>query len=275
VTLACQSQDFAKVAKGRVSVTGMDGKFDEMLLGLAQKHRGIEDLLYTIMSFYERRTDMFHIKENDDEKKGFKPGKAEEMLHKQFNTFQARYLERAQPHLIIRRNPRAATPSSSTTTPALPTTSDISTVAGASSASEGNPSSQSSGSADVPQPKRNPQGIPDGVQASPLDGGDPGQWAREQEEKQGFRWSQSVQEVVVEIDVEKSKVQEIKVDFSARKVCVKRKGEVLMEGKLHDKVSCEESTWHLDDGKQIVLSLEKLRPAFWPTLFEGDLSTRQ
>merc|ERR1719265_2216584 len=78
----------------------MDGRFDELLLGLVQKHEGIDALWYTLMSFYERRTDLFHVKETVDDKKGFKPGEAEDMFRRQFAHFQARYLERAQPHLL-------------------------------------------------------------------------------------------------------------------------------------------------------------------------------
>ena len=53
----------------------MDGRFvgapslaagrceDDLLLGLAQKHKGIEDLLHTLMTFLERQSDLFHVKE--------------------------------------------------------------------------------------------------------------------------------------------------------------------------------------------------------------------
>ncbi|CAK0899443.1 unnamed protein product, partial [Prorocentrum cordatum] len=80
----------------------MDGRFDDALIGLAEKHKGIEDILYTVMSFYERHTDLFHTQEGDDQK-GWPEGKAEETFRKQFNFFQGRYLSRAQPHLLAPR----------------------------------------------------------------------------------------------------------------------------------------------------------------------------
>merc|ERR1712228_250651 len=107
-----------------------------------------------------------------------------------------------------------------------------------------------------------------GVGASPLEGGDPGQWEKNQEKGPGYSWNQSTQELNIEICVEKCCASDLKVDLSARKICVKRKGEVVIEGRLHDKISCEDSTWHLDSGKQIVLSLEKIRPMFWNGFFE-------
>ena len=35
-----------------------------------------------------------------------------------------------------------------------------------------------------------------------------------------------------------------------------------LQGKLFDKINTEESTWHLDNGKQVVVNLEKIR--HWP-----------
>merc|ERR1711933_378164 len=116
----------------------------------------------------------------------------------------------------------------------------------------------------APQPKQGP--IPNGVAASPLEGGDPGQWESMQAAGAGYIWNQSVQDVTVEINVEKCTASDIKVTFAPRKVVVKRKGEVVLEGALSEKINCEESTWHLDSGKQVVLSLEKIKPTFWESL---------
>ncbi|CAE8727047.1 unnamed protein product [Polarella glacialis] len=226
-----------------------DGRFDEMLLGMAQKHKGIEDLMYTLMSFLERRTDLLHVKAaasasapaDEKKEKGFEEGAAEEMLRKQFNQFQGRYLARAQPHLLAPPRTggeqRAITPSAS-------------------------PSSSSSVSA----PAR--RQVPDGVNASPLNGGDPGQWERLLNEGKGFAWNQTTQEVTIEINMEKSSASDIKVIFASKSLTVKRKGEVIVEGRLFDKISCDDSTWHLDSGKQVVISLEKIKAAFWDNIFE-------
>mmetsp|Transcript_52731 Transcript_52731/g.133902 ORF Transcript_52731/g.133902 Transcript_52731/m.133902 type:complete len:245 (-) Transcript_52731:193-927(-) len=240
-----------------------DGRFDEMLLGMAQKHRGIEDLLYTIMSFYERRTDLFHIKDNDKDKesgdggssKGFAPGKAEEMLCKQFRVFQARYFERAQPYLIA---------SKEMVEQAIGAKPRDGPYGGASS------SSAAAASASLPAPRPPPkQAIPDGVGASPLEGGDPGQWAKVQNAGSGYTWNQSDQDITIEINVEKCVASDIKVTFAPRKLSVKRKGEVILEGNLCEKISLDDCTWHLDSGKQVVLTLEKIKPSFWSGLFEG------
>lgn len=266
----------------------MDGRFDEMLLGLAQKHKGIEDFWYTLMNFYERNTDLFHVKDSLEDKKGFKAGEAEDMVRKQFNHFQARYLERAQPHLLMRRGkdgkpiipalPASASSSSSSADAAAggapralpmdrlraaPMEAIADEVAAAEAASVGRMAPSSGpGSKEIPM----------GVNASPLEGGDPGQWEKEVKkvasDNDRCRWNQSPQEVNVELSVNKCTKQDIKVVFSAKKISVKCKGELILDGPLHDKINCEESTWHLEDSKRIVLSLEKIRQTYWERLVE-------
>lgn len=245
----------------------MDGRFDELLLGMAQKHRGIEDLMYTIMSFYERRTDLFHVKEGD-EKKGFEEGKAEEMLRNQFRGYQARYLSRAQPHLLMQRPAGGASASAASSQSAAP--ADAGASRGEADAAGGSSSAASSAAA-APAAggsAKKKEEVPMAVNASPLDGGDPGLWEKDQNKvSSGYIWTQTVQEVTMEIDVEKCTAADIKVVLAPRKISVKRKGEVIVEGQLTDKINCEDSTWHLDSGKQIILSLEKIKPMFWESFF--------
>lgn len=265
----------------------MDGRFDDMLLGLAQKHKGIEDLLYSIMSFYERRTDLFHVKDSAEDNRGFKPGQAEEMLRKQFSHFQARYLERAQPHLLARRPnsrpaaaiadggaPAAASSSSAPGPPRSAAEAGAEAGAGPAAVAEGAAAAGGDGAAGGRASNAPPAAIPSGVNASPLEGGDAGLWERETKQagSGSCAWNQTTTEVNVEIDVEKCTKQDIKVVLASRKVSLKQRGETVLEGNLFDKISVEDSTWHLDEGKKIVLSLEKIRPAYWTGLFEGEQS---
>lgn len=240
----------------------MDGRFDDMLLGLAQKHKGIEDLMYTLMSFFNRRTDLFHVKEGPDDKKGYDAGQAEKAVKEQFRILQQRYLERAQPHLIYRPPPRSgAAPAAAL--------GDAAASSGSTGETGSSPDAAAGGGdgGAGPAPKLQTS-IPQGMNASPLDGGDAGQWERIQKKQENLKWHQSPGEVVVEIDVEQCKASDLKIAFKQRSISVKRMGEVLLEGKLFDKINCEESTWHLDESKQIVLSMEKIKEAWWEFLVE-------
>jgi len=182
----------------------MDGRFDDMLLGLAQKHKGIEDLMFTLMNFFERRTDLFHVKESLEDKKGYEAGQAEKSVKEQFRILQQRYLERSQPHLIYRPQSRAA---------AAPTVRSAALQdAGGSSGSTGETGDAAAGSGDGGAgPAAAPKDLSKcvGVNASPLDGGDVGQWERIEKRQDQLKWHQTTNEVVVEIDVEKCKAADL------------------------------------------------------------------
>lgn len=43
-----------------------------------------------------------------------------------------------------------------------------------------------------------------------------------------------------------------------------------MSGEIYGPIVCEESTWTLEDGKKLVLMLEKKKELIWKTVFKGD-----
>ena len=54
----------------------------------------------------------------------------------------------------------------------------------------------------------------------------------------------------MELAVEPCKASDLKVVILPKSISVKLRGETLLEGKLFEKINGEESTWHLDSGKQ-------------------------
>mmetsp|Transcript_51159 Transcript_51159/g.121589 ORF Transcript_51159/g.121589 Transcript_51159/m.121589 type:complete len:369 (-) Transcript_51159:98-1204(-) len=261
-----------------------DGSFDDLLLGLAQRHKGIEDLLYSILSFFERRTDFFHIMEGPEGKMGFQPGVAEKMMLKHFRHFQYRYLERAQPHLLKKAGQDV--PPASTSQPALPPAEEKAAAAASPTAvaaadeASASPASPSAPSA-PPSSAKKGQDLPNGVDAPPEDGG-PGA-AQERSKKmmrhistwngaatEKYYWTQSIYEVTLEVEVETDmRAKEIKVDLTSTRLNIKARGKLVLDGKLHEKINTEDSVWHLDDSK-IVISMEKQRQTWWKCVLEGD-----
>ncbi|CAJ1383658.1 unnamed protein product [Effrenium voratum] len=61
-----------------------DGRFDDLLLSMARQHSNVEELTWNLFSFFERRTDLFHVMERSNDRMGFGPGMAEKMLMKHF-----------------------------------------------------------------------------------------------------------------------------------------------------------------------------------------------
>lgn len=252
-----------------------DGRFDDLLLGLASKHKNVEELSLAILSFFERRTDLFHVMESPDERMGFAPGVAERMVIKHFHFFQHKYWSRAQPHVLDQVAARSR---------------EAAGVSGEASASAG----ETGGSEEAPQQQSEPESAgseqPPAAQPAPAAQAEPAAAAEEAPsaipEKtrkmmrhistwngavtENYYWSQSLREVTVEVEVEECRAREIQVTVTPTRMCIKCKGKTVMEGKLHEKVTVEETLWHLDENKQVVLSLEKQRETWWKCVLEGD-----
>jgi len=91
--------------------------------------------------------------------------------------------------------------------------------------------------------------------------------AREREEQAAlpFTWKQSLQDVSLVIPVPPgTKARDLVVDIKKSKLLVGLKGqEPILDGNLCKEIKLEESTWTLDDNKEIHLHLEKINQMTW------------
>lgn len=274
-----------------VAVAMADGRFDDLLLGLASKHKNAEEVLVSILSFLERRTDLFHIMETPNDRMGFMPGVAEKMILKQFRFFQHRYWSRAQPCILDRIAERSrpvggdqlcvGSGDEATISRSQNTGGDAKRDGSMEAAVAGIASSSSTSGT----PSTSPAAPPAAAAASSVD--------RNTEEKpalpdstrkmmrhistwngaitEKYHWSQSLREVTLEVEIpEECRAKDVQVDVTATRICIKFKGKTMLEGKLHEKVTIEETMWHLDNSRQVVLSLEKQRETWWKCVLEGD-----
>jgi len=269
----------------RSAIMADDGRFDDLLLAMARKHDSVEDLSYSVLSFFERRTDLFHIMETREDRMGFLPGNAENMFFKHFHFFQHKYLGRVQPHVLKEAYGTTEPPASESSNPALqdaaaaeassskapPATLDVasdSAPAGASAASSNDASRPA-----METPSRPSQPASDASGALP-----------EQTRKMmrhistwngaitdKYYWTQSLHEVTLEVQVEEGcTAKDVNVDVKSTRISVACKGKTVLEGKLHDKVCTDGSIWHLDDNRQVVITMEKQRETWWKCVLEGD-----
>lgn len=248
-----------------------DGRFDDLLLRLASKHDGIEELSHSILSFFERRTDLFHVMESPDERMGFMPGVAERMFFKHFHFFQHRYWSRLQPQILdqVAARSRAAA-------------GEAGEAGEAAAQGEASKPSEPERAGDEPAAEAQPAPAASG--AGPAAPAEDAQSALPEKTRKMMRhistwngavtdkyyWSQALGEVTVEVEVEECRAKDIQVTVTPTRLCVKCKGETVLEGKLHEKVIAEEMLWHLDENKQVVISLEKQRETWWKCVLEGD-----
>jgi len=246
-----------------------EGRFDDLLLGMAQKHKNSEELMFSLLSFFERRTDIFHVMETPQDRMGFRAGQAEDMFFNLFHHFEKRYQEREQPELLPGNSQEVSASSSSGDAPPTtqPTAVSVQPPSTSTIASEED--------VELPEPE------PDGQQSALVQS--EGSALPENTKKmmkhistwngavtEKYYWSQSISEVTVEVEVEQeSRAKEIQVDITPTRLSIKCKGKAILEGKLHEKVTCGQCMWQLDDGK-VIISLEKQRQTWWKCVLEGD-----
>jgi len=214
--------------------------------------------MFSILNFFERRTDLFHVMETPQDRMGFRAGQAQDMLMNQFHHFEQEYRRREQPHLL----PDGAEGGNPAEGAAI--------VAAAVTAATGDsPSSAAAASA---------AGAAKATPPSPAEAAMPestrkmmhhiSTWNGAVTDK--YHWSQSLRDITLEVEVEECRARDVKVDVSATRLCIKCKGKTVLEGKLHEKVNTEETMWHIEEGKQVVLNLEKQRETWWKCVLEGD-----
>ncbi|CEL98453.1 unnamed protein product [Vitrella brassicaformis CCMP3155] len=271
----------------------MSDRYDDVLLGLARHHEGIEPLLETFFSFLERRTDFFHIMTERGEKMGFVPGRAEEMLKDTFQKYQRQYISRVQPSLPAKLrqlsdklpspNHKNGGGNNNKKYELAPVNPSLLTPVTTSARVDSGPSSPiPTAEMDRPLELRNgnPQAMPEDTtpentssraaethetpeeakHISTWNGGETGR----------YRWSQTFTEVTVEVPVSRCHAKDITVDIGGQTLKVSCRGEVIVEGTLYDKILKEDSTWSLEDGERVVVTLFKTKETWWKCVIEGD-----
>jgi len=260
-----------------------DGRFDNLLMGVASKHKNVEELNYSILSFFERRTDLFHIMETSSDRMGFGPGVAEKMVMKHFRHCQEKYFARCQPHLLYQPDEEAAPAGDSGGTgecddqAAVAASTSLSSSAAApairptaasQAPSGGYPGASSSSTAEASKGTKEPDAEPALPESTRKMMRHISTWNGAVTDN--YHWSQSIAEVILEIQVEAgSTSKDIKADISSTRLSLRCKGNIIIEGKLYEKVLSDDAIWYLEDNK-IVLTIEKQRQTWWKCVLEGD-----
>ena len=88
-----------------------------------------------------------------------------------------------------------------------------------------------------------------------------------------YSWSQNINEVTVNIPVKaQTRPRDIAIDIRADRLSIKYKDqeEYLVKGEFYDLVRSDESIWQIEDGNNIVLTLDKQNENIWKTILKGD-----
>lgn len=86
-----------------------------------------------------------------------------------------------------------------------------------------------------------------------------------------YIWSQTLKEVEISVQVPKgTRGKDLAISLGKNKLSVGLKGqEVLFSGNLVKDIHPDESTWTLDDQREIFVHLEKVNQEWWTGVIEG------
>ncbi|XP_012550713.1 nuclear migration protein nudC isoform X1 [Bombyx mori] len=241
-------------------------RFDSMLLAMAQQHEGgVKDLLNTIVSFLSRKTDFFtggregeweqvvkdtfytHAKKACDEANRIK--KEKEEADKRLKEIQQR---KEQERLANDFEP--ATVTELTDQEAEKLKEDIEKDKNEKNAEVG-----SGDSSDVTEP------------ATPEEDDDPKEKGKLKPnagngcDLEHYKWTQTLEEVEIRVPLRQIlRPRDLTVVINKKHLKVGIKGQpLIIDGELDADVKIEESTWVLQDGRNLLINLEKVNKMNW------------
>ncbi|OIR58539.1 MAG: nuclear movement protein nudC [Amphiamblys sp. WSBS2006] len=91
-------------------------------------------------------------------------------------------------------------------------------------------------------------------------------------EQEGYTWTQTTKDLEVAFELEnREDSKKVSVSISRTEIHAGVKGEdAVIKGKLWKPVETEESTWSVEDGRKVVIYLQKSSgPEWWPCVVEG------
>lgn len=88
-----------------------------------------------------------------------------------------------------------------------------------------------------------------------------------------YKWSQSITDVTVQLTLDKpTRSKELNVELKYDKISIRRKenNSIIIEGNFYDNVKVDDSAWNIEDGRAIILNLEKAQENIWKSVIKGD-----
>lgn len=262
----------------------LSDRYDHALLGILQHVGNIQDFLNVYFGFLYRKTDFYRLLLSPQERLGFPPGVAQNMVQQTFKTYEAMALkdhEQRVRELQARlerkvqeekkeeaEQAQAPVEEVIVETPKEEASSDQETlerVAGEVEvkAEQADVDGYSPGAAEllVPIVQEDFQKDPDSYNGAV---------------RKNYTWSQDYTDVEIKVPVNKDVVKgrQVTVDLqstSIRVVVRDREGDsVLMNGSFTHKINAETSLWSLEPGKCILISLSKCGEYWWNAILEGE-----
>jgi hypothetical protein len=242
-----------------------EGRFDGLLLGIAQQHDGVDPLLDTFFSFLYRKTDFFT-----------RPAAAQEVIDRVAKRYrsQAEERERTREEAKPKKEATAAASKPKESAKGSSRVEVLDDEDDADAYQKRVEAEQKKREADIAKKQKELEEAkedddgqkPKGILPNRVNGCD----------YANYTWSQTLQEVEVRVPLPQQNVKGkmLKIDMGIETLSVamaKAGAQPLVKGELWAKIKHEDSFWTVEDGNTAVLHLVKLNQMeWWKTVIKGD-----
>ncbi|XP_068130877.1 nudC domain-containing protein 3 [Hyperolius riggenbachi] len=261
----------------------MSDRYDHVLLGILQHVGNIQDFLNIYFGFLYRKTDFYRLLLSPQERLGFPPGVAQNMVQQTYKTYERLALkdhEQKVRELQEKLKKQEESVVESGETPASAEEVVIEAPAEEQPAEQEQSENQPDSS--------DTQEKAEEKEASASNTDHPASANKSQDEfqmdsdsyngavRKNYIWSQDYSDLEIKVPVPKDvmKGRQVSVDIRTSYIRVAvRDGQgerVLMEGNLTHKINAETSLWSLEPGKCIAISLSKCGEYWWNAVLEGE-----
>ena len=270
----------------------LESQFDDLLVNMtSQIGKGCPGLLDQMFGFLHRRTDFFYEMEPED-KMGFPPGIAEQMVFQHFKKYQDMHFKKfpQKPDLVKRweeYNKKQKELSQAKKAQEIekgempPKVQEIIEEAKSSNPGKSNepPPLTAEQKAKIMNEINRQELQKEGI--IPPDPPKPVEIPQEMKDistyngdvTEKYKWSQELNEVIVQVDLpEGSNSKSVSVNMQTKnlKIVLKSTGEEIINGELFGKIIADESYWSIEDGNKLILTLNKAQEMIWKTIIVGD-----
>lgn len=255
-----------------------DERFDNMLFTLAEQHRGgMLEVLDTFFSFLARKTDFYYGS-------GTK-GEAQKIMLDKFKKYEKVAMEKYERERAAReeedrirkerlRKKReeeeaAAAKLNGAATGSSGKIVEVTDEEASKIIADQNKSKQEDTSAAVTEKKTKTKTDGDEKEEEEEDEADKGKMkpnAGNGADLDAYKWVQTLAELDLTVPVKggvRVKGKECFVEITKRHLKVKIRNETIIDGELQHEIKVEESSWTLDDGKVLLVHLEKINKMEW------------
>lgn len=268
-------------AHGTAMELEMSDRYDHALLGILQHVGNIQDFLNVYFGFLYRKTDFYRVLLSPQERMGFPPGVAQNMVLQTFKKHERLAMKDHEQRVrdleekmkkqeeklaesgeapmateeVVLETPADESPGEQETSENQPENSN--TPEKAAEASTSNIDSSASSSRSQEDFQMDPDSYNGAV-------------------RKNYKWSQDYSDLEIKVPVPKDVVKGKQVSVDLRNTYIRvavrdSQGErVLMDGNLTHKINAETSLWSLEPGKCISISLSKCGEYWWNAVLEGE-----